>query len=294
VLETGTRAIGEGCEEGEPRLELTTAEVRQVFALYSRPLQAMQSATQRAREATPAPIGAWLEELLPLAWKWRRTLAQTSIAALALGGIFLLLATPTFAVTALVLVEPRSAAWESAAAQVENSAFLAGQAEIVSGAANVRGAVVRSGLAGVRAPEGWLARAVAWLPRSPREPEEIERVAVARAIDAFSAKPVPGARVIALEYRTQDPAAGVRFVQAVIDGYAELAGALQRDALGVAVRTLAAPSRQPSPLWPRPLPVLLSSLALGLLAGLALAVRAERTLAPEPRWTEIREAAWAA
>ena len=294
MLAIGSRSIPENCEESGPRLELTTAEVRQVFALYSRPFQAMHAATRRVRDAAPAPDRDSLRPMLALVWKSRRTLAQSSAAALALGAIFLLVATPTFSVKALVLVEPRSADWVAGAADAVAPGFLEGQAEILSGAAIVRDGLARSGLAGRDEARGWLARVAPWIGGAPRSPEQAERQALARALAALSATPVPGTQVIELEYRTQDPAAGVRFVQAVIDGYASFARTLEREELGVAVRSLAAPARQSSPVWPRPLPVLLACLAVGLLAGFAFALRAERAEAPEPGWTEIREAAWAA
>lgn len=270
MLATSSRSVAETPAEAEPRLALTTAEVRQVWALYSRPLPEVHSATPPGSAGAPVPISAWLGDLLPLAWKSRRTLAQSVAAALALGVIFLFSVPPTFGVSALVLVESRSAGAQGGAADPGASGFLAGQAEILAGPALVRDALDRSG------------------------PGEVGRETLATALDAFSAKPVSGTQVIALEYRTQDPAAGVRFVRAVIDSYAEFARSLGRGEVGVAVRTLAAPARPASPLWPRPLPVLFACVLLGLLAGLALALRARRGAAPEPGWTEIREAAWAA
>ena len=270
MLATSVRSVAETPAEAEPRLALTTAEVRQVWALYSRPLPATHSAAQPGSAVAPVPIGAWLGGLLPLAWRSRRTLAQSVAAALALGAIFLFSVPPTFGVNALVLVESRGAGPSGGAADPEAAGFLAGQAEILAGPALLRDALDRSG------------------------PGEVGREALARALDAFSAKPLPGTAVIALEYRTRDPAAGVRFVQALIDSYAEFARSLGRGEVGVAVRTLAPPARPAGPLWPRPIPVLFASVALGLLAGLVLALRAERALAPEPAWAEVREAAWAA
>ena len=290
---TGSRSLARNPDDAEVRLELTTAEVRQVFALYSRPLPAAPSRTGQAREATETPLGAFLRELRPLAWRWRRTLALSSVAAMALGVGFLLVATPTFGVRALVLVEQRNTTVQDAAAPRDASAFLAGQAEILGGVSSVREALIRSKLGSSGEETGLVDRLLAWLPLSAQVPEQAERAALARALGGFSAAPVFGTEVIALEYRTQDPASGVRFVQAVIDGYEEFARSLQPDAVGVGVRTLAPPTRQASPLWPRPAPVLFSCLVLGLLAGLGLAVLAERAGEPEAGWTEIREASWA-
>ena len=58
-------------DDAEVRLELTNAEGRQVWALYSRPPQ----------EAGPAetPLSIFLRDLPPLAWKWRRYVALTAI-----------------------------------------------------------------------------------------------------------------------------------------------------------------------------------------------------------------------
>jgi uncharacterized protein involved in exopolysaccharide biosynthesis len=212
---------------------------------------------------------------------------------MALGVIFLLVATPTFAVRALVLVEQRGSSVQEGAARRDPSAFLAGQAEILGGASLVREALIRSKLGSSGERTGWIDRLRGRLPLSAAIPERSERAALAQVLHAFSATPVFGTEVIALEFHTQDPASGARLVQAVIDGYEMFARSLQSGENGVAVRTLAAPTRQSSPLWPRPAPVLFACLVLGLLAGLGLAVLAERAAEPEAGWSEIREAAWA-
>ena len=274
---TGLRSLAPNPDDAEPRLELTTAEVRQVWALYSRPLRGGPVRAKPGREAEETSLAAFLRELRPLAWRWRRTLALCSLGGMALGAIYLLLAAPTFAVRALVVVEQRGTRAPELARAHGDSAFLTGQAEILGGASIVREALIRSRL----------------VPLSAKAPEEAEREALARALGALSAAPIAGTGVIELESRTQDPAGGVRFVQAVIDGYAGFAHALRSGEVGVAVRTLAAPTRQVDPLWPRPAPVLFCSVVLGLLAGLALAVLAERAEQPEADWTELREAAWA-
>jgi uncharacterized protein involved in exopolysaccharide biosynthesis len=291
---TGSQALAPTPDVAEVRLELTSAEVRQVWALYSGPQRSIPSQTRPARMASESPRAAFLRELRPLAWRWRRTLALTSVAAMALGAIFLLVATPTFVVKALVLAEQRGTSVQVAAAARDASAFLAGQAEILGGASLVKEALMESKLGSSGERSGPIDRLWAWLPLSAPVPEQAERDALARVLRAFSAAPVFGTEVIALEFQTQDPASGVRFVQAVIDRYEELARSLGSGDTAVTVRTLAAPTRQGSPLWPRPAPVLFSSLVLGLLAGLGLAVLAERAEEqPEADWTGIRETAWA-
>jgi capsular polysaccharide biosynthesis protein len=275
----GSRSPVQHPEDAELRLELTSAEVRQVWALYSRPGRKGSQPARPVRVATETPLAVFLREVRPLASRWRRTLALTSVAAMALGVIFLWVATPTFGVRALVLVEQRGPGVNVGVAPRDASAFLAGQAEILGGASLVKEALIRSKLGS--------------------SDELSERDALAQVLHAFSAAPVFGTEVIALELHTQDPAGGVRFVQAVIDSYEMFARSLESGENGVAVRTLAAPTRQASPLWPRPAPVLFSCLVLGLLAGLGLgalaerAERAERAEAPEADWSEIREAAWA-
>jgi len=292
---TDSRSLAPNHDDAEVRLELTTAEVRQVWALYSRPLRGSPSPAKAEREAAETSLAAFLGELRPLAWRWRRTLALCSVAGMALGVIYLLLATPTFGVRALVLVEQRGTSVPDAASAHGDSAFLAGQAEILGGASIVREALIRSKPGSSREEPRRVDRLAAWLPLSARAPEQAEREELARALGALSALPIVGTEVIALEYRTQDPASGVHFVQAVIDGYGEFAHTLRSGEVevGVSVRTLAAPARQAGPLWPRPAPVLFSCLVLGLLAGLALALLAERAEQPEADWTELREAAWA-
>lgn len=291
---TDSRSLAPNPDDAELRLELTTAEVRQVWALYSRPPRGSASRAKPGREAAGSSLAAFLRELRPLAWRWRRPLALCSLGGIALGAIYLLLAEPTFAVRALVLVEQRGASAQGVARAQGDSAFLAGQAEILGGASIVREALIQSKPGSSGEESVLVDRLAAWLPLSAQAPEQAEREALARALGALSAAPIAGTEVIVLEYRTQDPASGVRFVQAVIDGYAAFAQALRSGEVevGVAVRTLAAPTRQARPLWPRPAPVLFSSLVLGLLAGLALAFLAERAEQPEAAWTELREAAW--
>jgi uncharacterized protein involved in exopolysaccharide biosynthesis len=280
-------------DEGGPRLELTTAEVRQVCALYASPFRAPPSHARAAPAPKQAPLGAFGLEIQALAWRSRRTLALTSIAALAVGAIFLRVATPTFAVKALLVVEPRGARVEADAARGDSSAFLAGQAEILGGASIVERALHRS-MPGASAGSGGVVdRLRAWLPRVAKGPEQADREALSRALRAFSASPVFGTELIALEYRTQDPEGGARFVQAVIDGYEEFASSLQSGESGVRVRTLSPPARGASPLWPRAAPVLFSCVALGLLAGLGRAWFAERAEKPQAEWTAMREPAWA-
>jgi uncharacterized protein involved in exopolysaccharide biosynthesis len=290
----GVRSPAQSPQDGELRLELTSAEVRQVCALYSRPGPTALPRTRQTRAATETPLAAFVRELRPLAWKGRRTLALSTAAALALGLIFLWAVTPTFAVRALVLVEQRGPSVREGAVPRDPSAFLAGQAEILGGASLVREALIRSQLGLSAEPSGWTDRLSGWLSRSPAPPERSEREALAQVLRAFSAAPVFGTELIALELRTRDPAAGVRFVQAVIDGYEEFASSLQSGDRGVAVRTLTAPTRLGSPLWPRPAPVLISCVILGLLAGLGLAALAERAREPDAGWAEIRDVAWAA
>jgi uncharacterized protein involved in exopolysaccharide biosynthesis len=287
------RSLAPDLDEGGLRLELTTAEVRQVCALYAHPFRSPPSHTRTAPAPTRAPLDAFARELRALAWRARRTLALTCIAALSLGAIFLLVATPTFAVTAQLVVEQRGARGEGDGAQGDASAFLAGQAEILGSASIVERALRRAPPGASAESRGVVDRVRAWLPRFAQRTERADRDALSRALRAFSAAPVFGTELIALEYRTQDPASGVLFVQAVIGGYEEFASSLQSGEKGVRVRTLAAPARGASPLWPRVAPVLTACLALGLLAGLGRAWLAERAEKPRSEWSPMREPAWA-
>ncbi len=78
----------------EVRPELTNAEGRQVWAHSERP-------HSPALEQSP-PLGRYLEDLLAIAWRWRRRiLAGTGIGA-ALGIVYLLLAQSVYVVRALL------------------------------------------------------------------------------------------------------------------------------------------------------------------------------------------------
>jgi uncharacterized protein involved in exopolysaccharide biosynthesis len=283
-------------DASEVRLELTTAEVRQVFALYSHPFPGAPVRARREDEPSEAQPSAFARELAARAWKGRRNVAVAVFAALALGALHLLTATPTYGVTALVVVEQRSPDLARAVDPSDGAAFLAGQAEILRSAPVVRDALLRSGIGfstAARPLSAWLAKRLPLAAEAPAAEAE-ERDAVAAALDAFSVAPVLGTEVISLEFRTRDAASGERFLLAVIEGYRELAGRLGSEGAPVIVRTLAEPTRLASPLWPRPLPVLASSLALGLLAGAGLAYGAGRTREPEACWVEVREPAWVA
>jgi uncharacterized protein involved in exopolysaccharide biosynthesis len=293
---TGSHSRAQCSDAAEVRLELTTAEVRQVFALYAQPLEEPAARGQRRAPPSEAQPSAFARDLAARVWKSRRAVALAVFAALALGVLHLLTATPTYGVTALVVVEQRSIEAAPAGASGGGAGFLAGQAEILRSAPVVQEALRQSGIHLSAAPgplAAWLAKRLPLAARTPAA-EVDERDAVAAALDAFSVAPVPGTEVISLEYRTRDAAGGERFLQAVIDAYGDLAGRLGPAGAPVFVRTLAAPTRLAGPLWPRPLPVLASSLVLGLLAGAGLAFAAGRVPEPETCWMEVREPAWGA
>jgi len=194
-------------DDAEVRLELTNAEGRQVWALYSRPPQ----------EAGPAetPLSIFLHELPPLAWKWRRYVGLTVLGAVALGAIYLMLATTIFGVSALILVEHRDTGIQNYGLVRDNSSFLATQAEILHSPPVVREALVGSGIGFPEEEPGLFG----WLPFLGEEAVDPEKQGVAGALDSLEATPVLGTQVIALNYRTDDAGAGVRFVQSVIDSY---------------------------------------------------------------------------
>jgi uncharacterized protein involved in exopolysaccharide biosynthesis len=198
-------------DDAEVRLELTNAEGRQVWALYSRPPQ----------EAGPAetPLSVFLHELPPLAWKWRRYVGLTMLGAVALGAIYLLLATTIFGVSALILVEHRDTGIQNYGLVRDNSSFLATQAEILHSPPVVREALVGSGIGFPEPEPGLFERFFGWLPFVGGEAFDAEKVAVAGALESLEATPVLGTQVIALNYRTDEAGAGVRFVQSVIDSY---------------------------------------------------------------------------
>jgi uncharacterized protein involved in exopolysaccharide biosynthesis len=198
-------------DDAEVRLELTNAEGRQVWALYSRPPQ----------EAGPAetPLSVFLHELPPLAWKWRRYVGLSVLGALALGAIYLMLATTIYGVSSLILVEHRDTGIQDYGIVRDNSSFLATQAEILHSPPVVHGALVSSGIGFPEEEPGLLHRLLGWLPFVSQEVGDPEKDGVAGALEALQATPVLGTQVIALNYRTDDPSEGVRFVQSVIDSY---------------------------------------------------------------------------
>jgi uncharacterized protein involved in exopolysaccharide biosynthesis len=214
-------------DDAEVRLELTNAEGRQVWALYSRPPQ----------EAGPAetPLSIFLRDLPPLAWKWRRYVALTAFGSMALGVLYLMLATTLFGVSSLILVQNRETALQQYGVVRDGSAFLATQAEIIHSPPIVREALESSGI-GFPAPEpGLLDRVRGWLPLPEGEAPDLERLNVGISLAALQATPVLGTEVIALNYRTDDPGTGVIFIEAVIKSYEQYVRGLEqgghRDAL---------------------------------------------------------------
>src|SRR5262245_45218139 len=153
-------------EDAEVRLELTNAEGRQVWALYSRPPQ----------EAGPAetPLSVFLHELPPLAWKWRRYVGLEVLATVALGMIYLMLATTIYGVSALILIEHRDTGIQGYGAVRDDSSFLATQAEVLHSPPVARAALVSSGI-GFPEPEPGL---LSWLPFVGDEEVDAEKVAV--------------------------------------------------------------------------------------------------------------------
>jgi len=217
-------------DDAEVRLELTNAEGRQVWALYSRPPQ----------EAGPAetPLSVFLHELPSLAWKWRRYVGLSVVATLALGAIYLMLATTIYGVTALLLVEHRDTGINEYGILRDDTSFLATQAEVLHSPPVVRGALVGSGI-GFPEPElGIFARVLSWLPFVDAPDVDAEKVDVAAALLNLDATPVIGTQVITLTYRTDDSAAGLRFVQSLIDSYSDYVHELDQSGQGEALALL--------------------------------------------------------
>jgi uncharacterized protein involved in exopolysaccharide biosynthesis len=198
-------------DDAEVRLELTNAEGRQVWALYSRPPQ--------EASAAETPLSIFLRELPPMAWKWRRYVGITAAGALALGVIYLMLATTIYGVSALILVENRETALQSYGVVRDGNAFLATQAEIIHSPPIVRDALVSSGIGFPEPEPGLLDRVKAWLPLPADEPPDLERLNVGISLASLQASPVLGTEVIALNYRTDDPDSGVVFLESVIQSY---------------------------------------------------------------------------
>ena len=217
-------------DDAEVRLELTNAEGRQVWALYSRPPQ----------EAGPAetPLSVFLHELPPLAWKWRRYVGLTVLGAVALGAIYLLLATTIFGVSALILVEHRDTGIQNYGIVRDNSSFLATQAEILHSPPVVREALIGSGIGFPEPEPGLFKWLFGWLPFGGEEAFDAEKVAVSGALESLEATPVLGTQVIALNYRTDDSGAGVRFVQSVIDSYRDYVHQLDQSGQAEALAVL--------------------------------------------------------
>jgi uncharacterized protein involved in exopolysaccharide biosynthesis len=218
-------------EDAEVRLELTNAEGRQVWALYSRPPQ----------QAGPAetPLSVFLHELPPLAWKWRRHVGLAMAATFALGVIYLIFATTIYGVTALVLVEHRDAGVNEYGIVRDNTSFLATQAEVLHSPPVLREALVRSGIGFPPPDPGILDTIISWIPFISQDPVDPEKLAVAKALEATVATPVLGTQVIALNYRIDDAEAGLRFVGSLVDSYTDYVHELDQSGQAEALQVLA-------------------------------------------------------
>ncbi len=208
----------------EVRLELTNAEGRQVWALYSeRP--------HSAPEQT-APLGRYLEELLAIAWEWRRRILVGAGIGAALGVVYLLLSPSVYVVRALVHIEQRDSVLQQYEAVRTDTTFIATQAEVFHSPSIVANAFDSLGLP-ARSP-GLIKRArmfvqslVPFLTAPPSDPKA---AAVLAALAALDTSPVLGTEVMAISYRTADPQGGVRFVDALIDRYREYVRELETEA----------------------------------------------------------------
>lgn len=209
----------------EVRLELTNAEGRQVWALYS----------ERPHSAAPdqtAPLGRYLEELLAIAWRWRRRILVGAGIGAALGVVYLLLTPSVYVVRALVHIEQRDSVLQQYDALRTDTTFIATQAEVFHSPSIVANAFDSLGLP-ARSP-GLVKRArmfvrslVPFLVAPPQDPKA---AAVLAALAALDTSPVLGTDVMAISYRTADPQGGVRFVDALIDRYREYVRELETEA----------------------------------------------------------------
>jgi uncharacterized protein involved in exopolysaccharide biosynthesis len=200
-------------EDAEIRLELTNAEGRQVWALYP----------AGSRVERPEPPAADLLRLLPeLARRHRRLLALGTLAGLAFGIAYLLLADGIYVVKTLVHVELRKSVIRDYDAR-PGSSYVATQAEVIQSPAMVADAIRAIG---IPQPEegGWLSSVRGWVGRlNPfgSSEEEVDRLAnaVLATLPALQATPVVGTDVMTITLRTDDPERGVRFLDALIDSY---------------------------------------------------------------------------
>src|SRR5262249_2289093 len=147
--------------------------------------------------------------------------------------IYLMLATTYYGVTALLLIEHRDTGINEYGVVRDDSSFLATQAEVLHSPPVVRGAFVGSGI-GFPGPElGIFARGLSCVPDV-----DAEKVDVAAALLNLDATPVIGTQVITLTYRTDDSAAGLRFVQSLIDSYSDYVHELDQSGQGEALALL--------------------------------------------------------
>jgi uncharacterized protein involved in exopolysaccharide biosynthesis len=209
-------------DDSEVRLELTNAEGRQVWALYSRPPQEPETAE--------SPLSIFLREIPPIAWRWRRYVIGCVVAAVALGGVYLLSATSVYGVSALLLVEHRASNIQDYLLVQKGNDFLATQSEILHSPPIVRTAVVETRHGIAEDDESGLLQRLASFVGIERERVDPESAAVKRSLAALQATPVLGTQVIALTYRTPEPDAGIPFLQAVIDSYTGFVRGMEHDA----------------------------------------------------------------
>jgi uncharacterized protein involved in exopolysaccharide biosynthesis len=208
----------EAGSQPEVRLELTNAEGRQVWALYSERPHALPP-TQAP------PVGQFVEELLSIAWRWRRRIALGALAGAVLGVVYVLAVPSVYIVRALVHIEQRDSVLQQYDTVRAGSTFIATQAEIlhspniVSSTFDALGSSVETPEPGIfTQPKAWL-RSLNPLSDGAGPPPDPRAAAVASALAALDATPVVGTDVMAITFRTAEPQAGVAFLDALIDRY---------------------------------------------------------------------------
>jgi uncharacterized protein involved in exopolysaccharide biosynthesis len=202
----------------EVRLELTNAEGRQVWALYSeRP--------ETAPPPTPA-AGRFLEDLLAIAWRRRRLILAGAGVGAALGVAYLIATPSIYVIRALVHIEQRDSVLQQYDAVRAASTFIATQSEVLHSPSIVNDTFDALGDLVAKPQPGILKRVKTWVRShlpfvDPAAAGDERAAAVMAALASLDATPVVGTEVMAITYRTIDPQGGVAFLDSLIGRYRE-------------------------------------------------------------------------
>ncbi len=196
------------------RLELRDATGRQIWSLYSQDSHSL--------DGGESPLSFLLRELPGLLQRGRRTLIAGAAVGAVLGTAYLVVAAPTYLVKSLVQIERRaSSLGDYAIVGGGGAEFFATQAEVLDSPPIV-GQAVR---ATFRPPDpdarGMLARIKDGFRSLLGVGDDLDPILAEtqKAVDSLVATPIVQTNVMAITYRTQEPAHGVALLDAVIETY---------------------------------------------------------------------------